>query len=245
MNPISLCCLDMAGTTVTDGGLVERCFAAAMVASGATGRDEAADLQMVRDTMGQEKIVVFRRLFAGDESIAQRANIGFERAGISAVADGVVPAIPGAARALAVMRDRGIRICLTTGFAPSTREAIVAAIGWGDLVDLSLSPADAGRGRPWPDMIWAAAMRLGIDGADEIAVVGDTANDLLAGRRSGASVVTGVLTGAHDRAALTAAPHTHILDSVTDLPAVLAEENAMRGTKVQVERVDDLPSGLR
>jgi len=33
--------------------------------------------------------------------------------------------------------------------------------------------------------------------------------------------VAGVLTGAHDRAALEAAPHTHVLDSVADLEQLL------------------------
>jgi hypothetical protein len=31
-----------------------------------------------------------------------------------------------------------------------------------------------------------------------------------------------VLTGAHDRATLGAAPHTHLLDSIADLPAAIA-----------------------
>jgi phosphoglycolate phosphatase-like HAD superfamily hydrolase len=34
-------------------------------------------------------------------------------------------------------------------------------------------------------------------------------------------VVAGVLTGAHGRDDLAAAPHTHILESIADLPAVL------------------------
>jgi hypothetical protein len=32
-----------------------------------------------------------------------------------------------------------------------------------------------------------------------------------------------VLTGAHDRATLEAAPHTHVLDAVTVLPALWAQ----------------------
>jgi phosphoglycolate phosphatase-like HAD superfamily hydrolase len=54
-----------------------------------------------------------------------------------------------------------------------------------------------------------------------VAVVGDTANDLWSGWRAGAAVVAGVLTGAHDRPQLEAAPHTHLLASVADLPAIL------------------------
>jgi phosphoglycolate phosphatase-like HAD superfamily hydrolase len=58
-----------------------------------------------------------------------------------------------------------------------------------------------------------------VDDVRHIAVCGDTANDMLSGRRSGASIVAGVLTGAHDRDRLLAAGATHILPSVTALPA--------------------------
>ena len=64
-------------------------------------------------------------------------------------------------------------------------------------------------------------MQLGLDDVHAMAVAGDTANDLLAGWRAGAGVVAGVLTGAHGRAELEAAPHTHVLDSVADFPAAL------------------------
>ena len=65
-------------------------------------------------------------------------------------------------------------------------------------------------------MILTAVLRLRIDDVAEVAVVGDTTSDLLAGTRSGASVVVGVLSGAHARA-----PHTHLIDSVADLPGLL------------------------
>jgi phosphoglycolate phosphatase len=45
---------------------------------------------------------------------------------------------------------------------------------------------------------------------------------MLSGRRAGASIVAGVLTGAHDGTALTAAGATHVLETVADLPALLA-----------------------
>jgi phosphoglycolate phosphatase-like HAD superfamily hydrolase len=51
----------------------------------------------------------------------------------------------------------------------------------------------------------------------EVAVVGDTTSDLVAGTRAGASLVVGVLSGAHTRAELASAPHTHLIDSVADL----------------------------
>jgi phosphoglycolate phosphatase len=69
-------------------------------------------------------------------------------------------------------------------------------------------------------------LRLGVDDVREVAVAGDTASDLWSGWRAGAGVVAGVLTGAHDRATLAEAPHTHLLDSVADLPGVVAAHHA-------------------
>ena len=213
----------MAGTTVADDGAVESSFVEAMVKSGV---DEGTDqmrvaLDHVRASMGQSKIVVFRHLFAGNEMRAAKANELFEAAYASAVDRGGVAPMPGALGAFTELREMGVKLCLTTGFAPATRDRILDALGWRSRVDLVLSPADAGRGRPFPDMILAAVLRLEIEAVDQVAVAGDTVSDLLAGTRAGAGVVAGVLTGAHGRDDLAAAPHTHILDSIADLPAVL------------------------
>ncbi len=67
-------------------------------------------------------------------------------------------------------------------------------------------------------MILTAVLRLRIDDVAEVAVVGDTTSDLIAGTRAGASIVAGVLTGAHSAEELAAAPHTHLLGSVAELP---------------------------
>jgi phosphonatase-like hydrolase len=218
---IRLAVLDMAGTTVSDGGVVERSFVEALTGMGfdPDGPEMQAHLEYVRATMGQSKIVVFRAVFGGDEARAQDANRRFEAAFDGAVSRGEIEALPGAETALEALRARGARVCLTTGFSSATREQLMDVLGWRDLVDLSLSPGDGVRGRPYPDLILTALMRLEVDAVQEVAVAGDTASDLVAGTAAGAAVVAGVLTGAHDRAQLSAAPHTHILESIADLPA--------------------------
>ncbi len=222
MTPIRMVALDMAGTTVADDGAVEEAFQQALDAVGLTAGDlRGSANEYVRRTMGQSKITVFTELLGGDHHRATEANAAFERAFDQAVERGEVEAIPGAFDTLVALRKAGLRICLTTGFSPATRAKIIASLDWAGAIDLALSPADAGRGRPWPDMILTALMRLGIDAVAEVAVVGDTTSDLLAGTRSGASVVAGVLTGAHSRQELAEAPHTHLLDSVVDLPGIL------------------------
>lgn len=219
MPAVQLMALDMAGTTVSDDGVVQRAFRRALdEVGGAPDDGPVGDPdEFARRTMGQSKIVVFTELFSGDAARADRANTAFEAAYDAAIDGGEISPLPGAAEAMAELRSVGIRVCLTTGFAPATCERIISALGWSGAVDLALSPSDAGRGRPWPDMILTAVLRLGIDDVHAVAVAGDTASDLLAGWRSGAGVVAGVLTGAHNRTELEAAPHTHILPAVSDL----------------------------
>ncbi|MFF4500168.1 phosphonatase-like hydrolase [Streptomyces sp. NPDC001401] len=217
---IRLVVLDMAGTTVADGGLVEQAFAAA---ARRLDTDPDSMLDYVRATMGESKISVFRHLF-GDETRAQQANKAFEEAYAELVDGGRVAALPGAREAIEELNAQGRTVVLTTGFARTTQDAILAALGWQDLVELTLCPADAGgRGRPYPDMVLTAFLRTAAaDGVQQIAVVGDTSYDMLSGVRAGAGVVAGVRTGAHDADALRAAGATHVLGSVAELPGVLA-----------------------
>ena len=132
--------------------------------------------------------------------------------------------IAGATDVFAALRTEGVQVCLTTGFAPSTRDALLAALGWETLVDLALSPADAGRGRPAPDMILAAMERLGVPDAGAVAVVGDTTSDLEAGTNGGpvpSSVCSAAPTTARPSPA---APHTDLIDDVTGLIDVLSRD---------------------
>lgn len=212
----------MAGTTVADDGLVLRAFAAAAEAGGlpAEGPEADAARQYVLDTMGQSKIVVFRAIF-GDEDRAQAANAAFETTYDSLIDQGLAEPIPGAEKAITTLREAGIKVALTTGFSRSTQDKLLVALGWKTLADLTLSPAEAGRGRPYPDLILTALLKLSIDDVHKIAVLGDTSNDVLSGIRSGASIVAGTLTGAHDEQQLRDAGATHIVPSVTEFAELL------------------------
>ncbi len=219
---IELVCLDMAGTTVSDGGAVEEAFVSAIGSVG-VGEGPARDemLDFVRSTMGTSKITVFRALL-GDEARAREANAAFERAYHDLVAAGRIAPLPGAAEAVGALRSEGRKVALLTGFSAATRDEILETLGWRDLVDLALCPSEAGRGRPYPDMVLAAVLRLEISDVAHVAVAGDTAADIESGLRAGASVCAGVLTGADRRDRLEAAGATHVLASVSELPSVLA-----------------------
>ena len=218
MREITVACLDMAGTTVADDGSVMTAFRAAVaefgLVPGADGYDAA--IAFVQDTMGQSKIEVFRRLLGAEER-AQQGNRIFEESYAAAVRAGQVAPLPGALETITALRAAGIRVCLATGFAPVTRDTVLDALGWRPLIDLALSPADAGRGRPWPDLPLTALLRLGGGAVSELAVVGDTPSDVESGLRAGAGIVAGVLTGAGTPESLAAAGTPHVLETVGGL----------------------------
>ena len=217
---IALAVLDMAGTTVSDDGLVVRAFDEAATAVGvpADGDEHEHARHYVLDTMGQSKIEVFRALF-GTEARAQQANAAFENAYEKHIDDGIKP-ITGAPEAISQLRAAGVKVALTTGFSRSTQERLLAALGWEDIADLTLAPGegDGVRGRPYPDLVLTALMRAGVDDVAHVAVLGDTSSDILSGLRAGASIVAGTLTGAHDEETLLAAGATHVVASVADFP---------------------------
>jgi phosphoglycolate phosphatase len=216
----TIACLDMAGTTVADDGVVMDAFESAISGRGLSEDGYERAMKDVRATMGQSKIEVFRRIL-GDEDAALDANQAFENHYERAVRAGAVAPLPGAVEAMAALRAAGLKVCLLTGFSPSTRDALLDALDWRPLIDLALSPADAGRGRPWPDLPLTALLRLQGGAVTELAAVGDTVSDIESGRRAGAGLVAGVLTGGASREELTAAGATHVLESVADLPALV------------------------
>jgi phosphonatase-like hydrolase len=214
MNDVELICFDMAGTTVLDNGLVLEAFRRTIEDLEISPEEAASAEAYVIETMGQSKIDVFAALFGERASIANEA---FERNFVESAQELGVSEIPGARSTVETLRDVGLQVALTTGFSPATREALIDVLGWGDLFELRVSPADAGRGRPAPDMLWWCALKSQITGASSLMVVGDTASDMVAGLRAGAGYCVGVLSGNDDQARLIANGADDVINSVVDL----------------------------
>jgi phosphonatase-like hydrolase len=211
--------LDLAGTTVVDDGLVESAFARAWnrVRETEVGREAAID--HVRATMGQSKIEVFRAI--ADEETAQALNGAFEDALLELIDEGSCAPIPGAEETIRALRSRGLAIAFTTGFSRSTADAIIESLGWNELADVVLTPADAGRGRPAPDLALVALLRTQTSSVAAMVTVGDTESDSASGRAAGAGLVVGVLTGGRTESGLLEAGADVVLASIADLPAIL------------------------
>ena len=188
MNDVELICFDMAGTTVLDNGLVLEAFRRTIEDLKVSPGEAASAEAYVIETMGQSKIEVFTALFGERATVA---NDAFERNFVESAQELGVSEIPGARSTVETLRDVGIQVALTTGFSPTTREVLIDVLGWGDLFELRVSPADAGRGRPAPDMLWWCALQSQITAASSLMVVGDTAADMVSGLRAGAGYWSG------------------------------------------------------
>ena len=213
---------DVAGTVLNDDGLVISAFKKAFEATQPDLWPTHGEqwTQYAIDTMGQSKIHVFTELL-GDAEKAQAANVAFEESYLSEIAEiGAVP-IEGAEDLFKYLRAKGIAVTLTTGFSRTTLDTLLNQLGWKDLIDLSVTPGEAGRGRPYPDMLNLAVEVLGITNPSQAIVCGDTAADMQAAISFGASQVIGVLTGAHDEQTLHDAGATSVINSVADLKSLI------------------------
>jgi phosphoglycolate phosphatase-like HAD superfamily hydrolase len=72
-------------------------------------------------------------------------------------------------------------------------------------------------------MIFRAMEATGVADPGEVINVGDTPLDLQAGSNAGVRGIVGVLTGAHGREELARERHTHIVDSIANVPAIRRE----------------------
>ena len=219
---VEMVAFDVAGTVLNDDGLVISAFKKAFEASQPElwPTHGVEWTQYAIDTMGQSKIHVFTELL-GDAEKAHAANVAFEESYISEIAEvGAIP-IEGAEELFKYLRSKGVAVALTTGFSRSTLDTILIELGWKELVDISITPGEAGRGRPHPDMLNLAMTTLGISNPSAVVVCGDTGADMQAGVAFGAGQVIGVLTGAHKERTLHDAGATLVVNSVADLKSLI------------------------
>ena len=224
---LELVVLDLSGTLVADEGLIERAFdrAASAAGIGATEDARRAAWGFVREALGQSTIGVFRALTRDDDQ-AEHANAVFEAAYVDLVAQHGATAVPGAEEVIRRLQGTGVDVALITGFSRRVRDAVLDALGWRHLADVVLSPEDAGRGRPFPDLPLTALLRTGASTVEGMVVVGDTAGDIASGIAAGAGLVVGVLTGAHDEQTLLDAGADAVLRSIAGLPELLGYDIA-------------------
>lgn len=217
---VQLVVFDLMGTLITDDGVVDRAYVAALAQAGiAPGSNEARAAQETIDTLrGRPTLVVLTEV-VGNAVLAEEATWAFDDSILESVAN--LAEIPGSGAVLDALQESGVLTAVTTSFTPEVRKAVLAQMGWTDRFAATLSAHGVRRGHPAPDLLLQAILDLRIDSVAQVAIVGDSATDLEAGNRAGAGLVIGVRSGGADEQSLLAAPHTHLVDSVADLPAIL------------------------
>ena len=224
---ITVVCCGLVGTTVVDGvgqeSMVERAFAEAIATQGVVSGTSAYARCMAQVSRGRGRSTadVFGSLFPDNQARAQAAGLAFERSYRAAIGRNGLAALPGAEETIDKLTGSGIAVCLMTGLPRTVLGLILDTLGWRGHGTLTLCPDDVSRGFPWPDLVLTAMLKLGASDVREVAVASGTEHGLLAGRRAGARIVAGVLTGPHTPARMREAGATHLIDSVADLPDLL------------------------
>jgi len=226
--PVSLVCCGLLGTTADDHGILERAFAEACATQGIVPGTAAYAHHMVgvHQARGQSAVDVFRGLFPDEDGRAEAAALSFERSFRAAVDRTEISPVPGAEEAIGQLSESGVRVCLITSLSRRLLGLVLDSLRWWRLIDLTLCPEDAPRGCPWPDLMFTAMLRLGVEDVREAVFAGSTASEIQCGKRSGAGVVAGVLAAGHTRDRLRDAGATHLIDGMAQLPGLLLGESA-------------------
>ena len=218
LKDIRLVVSDMAGTTVKDSGEVARAFSAALADHGIEA--SSTQINAVRGASKREAIATLVAPKYGSDAGRVEAVYADFKKHLQRVFTREAEPVAGAVDTFAWLRERGIKLALNTGFDRDITTLLIDALGWRDAADAVICGDDVPQGRPAPYMIFRAMEVTGAMDVRHVLNVGDTVSDLRAARNAGAGLSVGVLSGAHTREQLTREPHTHLLDSVADLPAL-------------------------
>jgi len=214
----SLAVFDLAGTTIQDDGTVEAVFKEVLAAESIWPTSE--EIARVR---GAAKREAFQRL-SREAVQAKRLYEHFIEGIRQRYTTSPPREVPGTSNTFTWLCQQGAKLALNTGFERETVVMLLSALGWdAEVIDAIVCGDEVVAGRPAPAMIFEAMRRTGVSDPTRVMVVGDTVLDLQAGSAAGAGWVVGVTSGAHDRARLLQAPHTHLLQSVAEIPRLLGE----------------------
>lgn len=195
MKEIRAVIFDWAGTTVDYGSIAPmKCFIDSFRGAGIEITGE-----MARKPMGLAKLDHIRAISAMlekplSESEIQDTYAVFEAA-MAANVGNYCDVLDHAADTVAALRARGIKIGSTTGYTSAIMSLVLpAAKAQGYAPDLCVTPDQAGKGRPYPYMIWENMKAFGLVDPREVVKVGDTAADIEEGKNAGCWTV-GVVLG--------------------------------------------------
>ena len=222
---IRLAVFDIAGTTVADQHVVADAFCKAFKSYGYDGVVK----EDVKPLMGYKKPEAIRMVLKNigadpSDELVEDIHTEFvnEMMGHYEYSPDVKP-MKEAENVFLQLKEKGIKITLNTGFSRDIADVIVSRLKWKErgLIDDYIASDEVKAGRPEPFMIQALMKRAGITDAKEVIKIGDTEVDVNEGRNAGCSLVIAVTTGAFTKEQLSAYHPDHIIDDLSQLPALI------------------------
>jgi len=222
---IELVVFDIAGTTVTDEGNVNKAFSTALQKSG-----YAVPVAAVNHVMGYRKIEAigillneFHPAAAGDFDLVNTIHERFTRGMQEFYREATLAPLPYSEEVFSRLHEHQIKVALDTGFSKDITDVILGRLGWKSegLVDCVISSDEVPEGRPHPYMVRRIMQELSVTNSANVVKVGDTEVDIAEGRNAKCGMVVAVTTGSYTRRELEGFYPDHIIDSLRELPALL------------------------
>lgn len=224
MHTIKLAVFDMAGTVVNEDNVVyktlqkainERGFQLTLdfvLEHGAGKEKHQAIKDIIKADIGSVDSDMAESIFKDFKVLLNEAYHKLE-----------VGSYEGVEQMLLSLKENGIKVALNTGYDSKTARLLLNKMDWteGKQYDVLVTADDVVLGRPNPDMIVEAMMKLNVHDEELVLKAGDSIIDIEEGKNANCGVTIGVTTGAHTRHQLLSANPTHVLDSLTELRQLL------------------------
>lgn len=220
--PVRLVVLDVGGTIVEERGDVPAALIAAL-----RKRGIAVSPAEINEWRGAAKREVVRHFVTERKKLPDAERNQLIEAAYTDFRERIldsyktVKGIPGAEDAFRAMQKMGLRLATSTGFDGPITSSILGRLGWQRYFAAQITSDDVVQGRPSPYMLFHAMEAARVESVSQVIAVGDTPLDLQAGTNGGMRGVVGVLSGVGTRKTMEPEPHTDLINSVAELPALL------------------------
>ncbi len=209
---IELVICDMAGTTIVDKHEVEMCFTRAAWETKLKMSDE--EILAVQGWAKRHVFEVYWERQIGSKNADWLANVEnsysiFRQILETHYENTAIYPTEGCLELFAFLKERQIKIALTTGFYRKVTNIILDKLGWlegldsaytgngNTIIQASIASDEVKHGRPQPDMIRKAMSQLGISNPTAVINIGDTPSDIQSGALAGCLYSCCVTNGTH------------------------------------------------
>ena len=212
---IKLVIFDLDGTLVNAYPAVSQSVNYTLKSLGFPSRSHA---QIKRSVGGGDRHLMAH--FAG-EALADKAIAIYRPHHARALkVKGAVSLLPGVAGVLKFLKNKGYKLAIASNRPTRFTRIILKVLGVLNLFDAVLCADRAERPKPYPEMLWAIAGRLGID-KKEVLYVGDMTIDINCAHAAGVRVVS-VATGSSSTKELKALKPWRIISKMSEIKAIFA-----------------------